>query len=320
MRRLLIISIKAAVSALLLWFAASRVDWTLAGGRLRDADMVWGSLALVLLIAQTAVLALRWREIVLQSGLSITMAQATRYSFVGALFNQTMPSTVGGDAARVWLLGRESGAWSRAAYSVIVDRAIGLLVLALIVVVCLPWTLNIIPAGTGRNSLLVISALGIFGLLGVFIFDLIVPPRLAAYRVVQHLLGIALLAKRCLLVYPANAAISFFSVLIHFVTIVAVWMIAKSLLVPIGFEQVFMLVPPILLVTAIPISIGGWGIREGATVAAFSFIGLPSTDGFLVSIMLGILLFIVGVVGGVLWILQQKRPALPAADEIGGLQ
>ena len=320
MRRLLVVLIKAAVSALLLWFAASRVDWAVAGGRLRDADMVWGGLALILLIAQTAVLAARWREIVLQSGLKITPVQAMRYSFVGALFNQTMPSTVGGDAARFWLLGRESGAWSRAAYSVIVDRAIGLLALALIVVLCLPWTLNIIPAGAGRNSLLVSAMLGVCGLAGVFLFDLVVPPRLASFRVVQHLLGIALLAKRCLVVFPANAAVGFFSVLIHVVTIVAVWLIAKSLLVPIGFEQVFMLVPPIMLVTAIPVSIGGWGIREGATVAAFSFIGLPSVDGFLVSVMLGILLFIVGVVGGLLWILQQKRPALPAAGEIGGLQ
>ena len=54
-----------------------------------------------------------------------------RYGFIAGFFNQTLPSTVGGDAVRIWLLGRDQGGWRIATYSVLIDRMVGVLVLAL---------------------------------------------------------------------------------------------------------------------------------------------------------------------------------------------
>ena len=56
-----------------------------------------------------------------------------------------------------------------------------------------------------------------------------------------------------------------------------------------------------------PISIAGWGVREGAMVAAFTYAGLPQSDGLLVSLLFGISYLLLGVLGGVVWVLGTQR-------------
>ena len=64
---------------------------------------------------------------------------------------------VGGDAARIWLLARRGGGWANATYSVLIDRIAGVFVLALIVIVCLPWTMELIQDPLARAVLLLIG-------------------------------------------------------------------------------------------------------------------------------------------------------------------
>ena len=55
---------------------------------------------------------------------------------------------------------------------------------------------------------------------------------------------------------------------------------------------------PWSLVATIPISIAGWGVREGAMMTVFAYAGLLDADGLIVSILYGVGLFAVGAVGG----------------------
>ena len=68
-----------------------------------------------------------------------------------------------------------------------------------------------------------------------------------------------------------------------------------------------LLVLPVLLIAAIPLSIAGWGTRETAMVLAFGYAGLPESDGLIVSVLLGIAMFAAGLVGGVIWILDRGK-------------
>ena len=63
-----------------------------------------------------------------------------RYNLIGTFFNQTLPSSIGGDAVRLWLVARGGAGWRAATYSIFVDRAIGLIALAIIIVASLPWS------------------------------------------------------------------------------------------------------------------------------------------------------------------------------------
>ena len=75
----------------------------------------------------------------------------------------------GGDAVRIWLLAHDQGGWRTATYSVLIDRLTGVLVLALLVNLCLPWSFALFTNLTGRITLLIIG----FGSIGacIIFFD-----------------------------------------------------------------------------------------------------------------------------------------------------
>ena len=62
-----------------------------------------------------------------------------------------------------------------------------------------------------------------------------------------------------------------------------------------------LLVPPVILVTVVPISIAGWGVREGAMVVAFGFIGVPASAAFAVSVLFGLTLAAASLPGSLIW-------------------
>lgn len=80
--------------------------------------------------------------------------QAFKFNMIGTFFNQTLPSTIGGDALRLWLVNRTGAGRRAATYWVLVDRAIGLIALAIVVVVSLPWSYQLIEGIRGDALLL----------------------------------------------------------------------------------------------------------------------------------------------------------------------
>ncbi len=60
--------------------------------------------------------------------------------------------------------------------------------------------------------------------------------------------------------------------------VVIAWCVVQSIAAPVLFSQVFQLVPPVMLITMLPISIAGWGVRESALVAGFGLVGIGAGD------------------------------------------
>jgi glycosyltransferase 2 family protein len=95
---------------------------------------------------------------------------------------------------------------------------------------------------------------------------------------------------------------------------VIAWCAVRAISAPADFGPVFLLIPPIVLITMLPISIAGWGVREATMMVAFGYVGLAQTDGTVVSILFGAVYFIVGRVGGLVWIVSsEKNEKLPDA-------
>ena len=77
------------------------------------------------------------------------------------------------------------------------------------------------------------------------------------------------------------------SVLVHVLAVVIAWCVVQSIAAPVLFGQVFLLVPPVMLITMMPISIAGWGVREATMGLAFGFAGLAANEGVNVSLLFG---------------------------------
>src|SRR5262245_20470701 len=157
MRRTLLLLTKAATSILLLYFSMRWVNVGALGERLGRFELGWVALAVVLLGAETVRLAVRWREIATACHATLAFNSALQITFIATFFNQVLPSTVGGDGARIWLFARQGAGWAKATYSVLVDRIVGLVVLALVVIACLPYTFTLIDDSIARAVLLVIG-------------------------------------------------------------------------------------------------------------------------------------------------------------------
>ena len=107
--------------------------------------------------------------------------------------------------------------------------------------------------------------------------------------------------------------IAVLSLLVHVLAVVIAWCCVRAIAAPADFEQLFMLIPPIMLITMLPISIAGWGVREATMMVAFGYAGLVPADGTVVSLLFGAAYFIVGAIGGLVWILSaEKGSKIPA--------
>jgi uncharacterized membrane protein YbhN (UPF0104 family) len=303
MRRLILSLLKAAISILLLYLSFRSVNIGVVGERLSRIDASWLVLAFMLLAAQVVLLAARWREIARACGTPIAFGQALQISFIASFFNQVLPSTVGGDAARIWLLARQGGGWAGATYSVLIDRIVGVLVLALIVIACLPWTLDIIHDPIARAVLILIGCGALTGAVVFIAFGMTTwQPLLDRWMPTRHLAAASRAARRLGTSASSVATVAACSVAIHMLTVTVAWCCVKAVAAPVGFAQVLFLMPPVLLIATVPLSIAGWGVRESSMVVAFAYAGLAQGDGLILSILFGIVSFAVGAAGGLVWI------------------
>ena len=92
-----------------------------------------------------------------------------RFNVIGTFFNQTLPSSIGGDAVRLWLVARSGAGWRAATYSIFVDRAIGLIALAVVIVASLPWSYRLIADPHGRSALLLVDFAALAGGFGFLV-------------------------------------------------------------------------------------------------------------------------------------------------------
>lgn len=302
MRGLLALAAKLAISVVLLAWALGRVDIGLLGSRLRQAEPAWLAALLLALAVQATLVALRWRRVGLHCAAPFSVGQALRYTFTALFFNQTLPSTVGGDAARVWLAARAGAGWKAAVYSVLVDRVVGLAVLVALVLASLPWLLARVGDPLGRASILLLDGVGALAIVAFLLLGHAAWRWPQRWWLTRHVAGAAALAWRVLSRAGSGGAVVGLSLAIHLLTVLAAWCAARAVAAPLDFAQAVLLVPPVILVATIPISIAGWGVREGAMMAVFGYAGLSAADGLIVSLLFGAGAFALGGAGGVVWI------------------
>jgi hypothetical protein len=117
------------------------------------------------------------------------------------------------------------------------------------------------------------------------------------------------IANKVIFSRHSGPKIAFLSLTIHVLAVVIAWCAVRWISAPANFEQVFMLIPPIMLITMMPISIAGWGVREATMMVAFGYAGLAQMDGTVVSILFGAVFFVVGCAGGLVWTFSAEKAA-----------
>lgn len=307
MRQTFFLVIKIAISATLLYLALRKIDLGDLWSRLNSGQAGWLVLAVAVAILQIFLAAVRWRKVTAACDAPLTLAQAARFNMIGAFFNQVLPSSIGGDAMRLWLVKNTGAGWRNATYSVFIDRAIGLIALAVLVVASLPWSYRLINDPQGRIALTLVDSLALGAGAGFLLLSRIPLPFLKRWWLTHHPYNCSVIANRLLLNWRSSSTTMALSLSIHMLSPVIAFCVAQSIRAPITFDQILLLVPPVVLITLLPIAIAGWGVRETAMMIAFGYAQLPQSDGINISLLFGAVTFFVGLIGGLVWILSKEK-------------
>lgn len=309
MRGYLIFIARVAVSVGLLYLGLCGINFVVIQSRLSQINPFWIALAIAVTIFQIFISAPRWREISDLCDAPLGNLKAFRYTMIGSFFNQSLPSSIGGDVVRLWLVNRTGAGWRAATYSILIDRAVGLIALALIIVASLPWSYSMIGDAKGRLALVFVDFAALAGGLGFLLLGHLQWAWLKSWWSTRHVHACSVIANEVIFSKRSGPKIAVLSLTIHALVVVIAWCCVRAIDAPGNFGQLFMLIPPIMLVTMMPISIAGWGVREAMMMVAFDYAGLAQTDGIVVSILFGAVYFIVGALGGLVWIISAEREA-----------
>ncbi len=255
-------------------------------------------------------------------GRYLPVGGAFRVTLEGMFFGQTFVSFLGGDALRIWRIRGYGLELHDATAAVVLDRLIGIFMNHALVLASLPWLLEVIVAPTVRLGLIVLAVAGVAGI-GLVALLAVVPGRLGLFRrlplnirenrIVQVFLHTAMIGRHLLrperrLIVAAVLAllISLSNCALFFVLLLG-WGVSPT--VAAGCA---LLVPAILEIAMLPISVAGWGVREGTAIVAFGALGVPAEIAFGSSVLFALILLAVSLIGGGLWMIDRR--------EIGSLE
>jgi hypothetical protein len=77
--------------------------------------------------------------------------------------------------------------------------------------------------------------------------------------------------------------------------------------IPLTWTQGAAILPAVLLLTSLPISFAGWGLREGAMIIALGVYGVPQETALALSLVYGIAHLVSAIPGLALWIIEKRR-------------
>ncbi len=288
------IALRIVITAILFYLIFRAIDIKGVIDVIGDINLLLLIPAIALQIGSTLVAAYRWYLIMHILKFGQTVFYYIGSYFKGTFFNQALPTSIGGDAIRILDAGKLGNGHKEAFYGVFIDRIVGLsglLILNLIAIIASP---NLLPQG--MQWLIGLIAAG--GIAGVVVLLLLRHlhwlKRFKVTRMFHHI------SERMNRVYhsPASAGIQTgLSLVIHLQAMACIFILGRSIGLDLPFLTFLVLVPPALLLTIIPVSLAGWGIRESALIGLFLLIDADKTVVLSMSLLYGLLLIVVSLPG-----------------------
>ena len=311
------IALRYVLTLGLLGWLALRVDWAGLSG-LRALD--WRMAVPAVLLAGVAypLQIVRWQLLLRAQGFVLPARAVHAAGWSGIFFNSFLPGGIAGDAVRFGLLWRHAPDRKAAAASgLVADRLLGLA--ALFALAALALGLHILKNGGGRDQGLLLAASG--GALGGLLVGAVLLPRTQLWApLATRFLGAELSASLVEAVQPLTGArVATVALLVSFavwlVDFAALWLLARSVGLSADFLGLSAAAAAAYVAAALPISIGGHGLREGTLVATLAVLGIGLGQAQAVALLaVAFLAVSVGwsLVGGLVVLFQPRTPVLSA--------
>ena len=286
---LIISAIQIALTVVLLVALARVLDPAKLRQLLQAANPVWLTVGFIILTAQQIISAERWRLVVV--ALSAPQYRMWFYLFwqgLSMLCAMVLPSIIGADLVRTYALSGRTPI-GMVVRIVLIDRALGLLALATLVIV----SVLVLPGFFSAQPLLLLSvAIAVCGPATYLVLTRLVPRLRGTQRLVLAARELGLDLKRTV-EGKGSTRVILISLSLHLLSVFAFLALGNAIGMPeVDFVHYLAIVSCALLVTIIPISIGGWGIRESALVIGFGLVSVEPERAFTLSATFGLLVML----------------------------
>lgn len=312
--------IKVALGALILYTIALKLDFRDVLHTLLSVNAYAILAAVIIALMQPLFAAARLSAATALYHRHLPFGESLRTTYEGLFFGQTFISFLGSDALRIWRIRQYSTPLRDAVSIVAFDRLLGIIVNHLAVLASLPWLLTHITDTTVRFGLMGLALAGFLGIVAVILLAIVperlglfrkLPPSIQSNRTVQgvlHVSGVGrhlLQPNRQLLIATTMSALTTIANAGIFCVLLLGWGVPLPVALGCG-----LLAPAMLEIAMLPISVAGWGVREGAAIVAFGALGVSAEIAFNSSIVFGLTMLAVSLSGGVLWMLDRNQMEL----------
>lgn len=274
--------------------------------QLKHTQWRWLLLALLVVQLQVVLSALRWRMTATRLGQSLKRRRAIAEYYLATVANLTMPGGVTGDAARVFR-NRQSSTLSISLQAVMLERMAGQI--ALMVIALVGWLLGL-ALFPGNFSVFAWRAMIACGsILSLLILGSWLTIRFAPKQLAQP---VQAFRSALVIVWLQEHQWLFqglISLAIAATYLVVFWCCSYAVQTPLSVIQAISIVPLVLLSMMIPLSVGGWGIRESAAAVLWPVVSLTAEAGIATSILYALVSLLACLPGLFLLALPQQPTA-----------
>ena len=295
------IGLQGGFSAALIFAVLWKADLGHVADALAGISPRWFLLSLLATAFATLVMVERWRLLLVARGRREPgFGWLCETYLISLLLGQVLPTAIGGDAARAIYLGRRTGDKTEAWSSVLVDRLVGLAALGVLAVV------GVVAGGGGIGrgvaALVLVGVLGGSALAAWLLLSPTARPLVARLPLASLTEAIhAYRAHRA-----ALAQVFALGLVAQSARVLSIAALAHGMSLPLSVWSLFVLCPVLFLVTIIPVSLNGIGLREATFVVVLAGVGVTRED----ALALGLAFFAVGVLAASFGGIAMLRRAL----------
>jgi len=267
-------------------------------------NLGWFALSIIVQLLGALLAALRWSMIMNSLKFVASKTFYIQKSFIGVMFNQILPTSIGGDAYKILAVSKLNRGKKMAVMGVLIDRLYGLAGLILINVCSLPIVYHLLPPSI--FWLIILVNMGFF--LGLALLISIALLKLSFKHF--SLKPISDLAHE--LAASVSSYKDFFIKIIlaglpNLITLYSFVLIAYAAHIHTSFADLISITPSTILLMMVPISLGGWGVREGAMVFLGGLIGLTHPEALALSLLFGFNNLLTSIPGLYLYLRSLRR-------------
>jgi len=304
-KKQLIFILKILVSIAAIILIVQRVDLGVTFQLLTNTRLSHLFFALGVMLLQVLLMTYRWRRVLSQLNMNIRYEHVLQFFWVGLFFNQVLPSTIGGDGFRGFYLYKRGYSLTNTAQGVLIDRIIGFIALVMLVASTLPLAYELVDDPIAQWGLLAISIGSIITLILTLTIDQFTK-IISHWKFVQGIYTLVQAARKLIFSLSPGILLLAVSLSIHLLSIIAIIILSVGMGLGLKWIGVVVVVPLVTLIMAIPISIAGWGIREGAMVIGLGYLGVIPESALALSVLFGLLMLVIALPGGLIWLVRYK--------------